>query len=314
MADIEDLRRQWKLLYAEILPQMAKDDDPSQPKWPVTLDHCFARIILDNAVGKGQQQWDKVIKPPAIQNMSEEQLQSAISLGKKVISGEADVCHLDQMSLQCRGKDPANYEKSFSNPSNKKPSEDSSMRSSNKRLMLEKDKSEAQEPLTKMATATKKRQSTLDFGRVSSSEAAAADNKSSDAQSEEYLASLRKTVRRIETHPTLTSYRKRLYATLLSVPKGRYTTYAAMSDYLDSSARAVGNGMRNNPFAPDVPCHRVLAVNGSIGGFKGEWGKDGKYASKKIELLRSEGVRFDASGKAIGEPFRHLHTLKDVDH
>jgi len=120
---------------------------------------------------------------------------------------------------------------------------------------------------------------------------------------------LSKVLNRIHSHPSLTPYRKRLYSTLLSVPRGRYTTYATMSDFLDSSARAVGNGMRNNPFAPDVPCHRVLAANGTVGGFKGDWGKDGKFAKEKIQLLRSEGVRFDSSGKAIGEPFRKLQNF-----
>lgn len=121
----------------------------------------------------------------------------------------------------------------------------------------------------------------------------------------------RKTLHRIQSHPSLTPYRKRLYTALLSVPRGRYTTYAAMSDHLDSSARAVGNGMRNNPFAPEVPCHRVLAANGTIGGFKGDWGKDGKHAAQKVELLRSEGVRFDGSGKVIGEPFRQFHDFSN---
>lgn len=96
MADIEDLRRQWTKLYAQTLPHMAKNRDPSQPKWPVTLDHCFARIILDNSVGKGEQQWDEMIKKPAVRNMNEEQLQQAISLGEKVRTGGIDLCHLDQ--------------------------------------------------------------------------------------------------------------------------------------------------------------------------------------------------------------------------
>ena len=85
-----------------------------------------------------------------------------------------------------------------------------------------------------------------------------------------------------------------------------------MSDYLKSSARAVGNGMRNNPFAPEVPCHRVLAADGSIGGFHGDWGKDGKYAAKKVELLRSEGIKFDGKGKVVGQPFRNFHEFQDV--
>ena len=86
-----------------------------------------------------------------------------------------------------------------------------------------------------------------------------------------------------------------------------------MSDYLNSSARAVGNGMRNNPFAPEVPCHRVLAADGSLGGFYGHWGREGKYANKKLELLRNEGVRFDGRGKVVGEPFRMFSEFQNVD-
>lgn len=128
---------------------------------------------------------------------------------------------------------------------------------------------------------------------------------------EEEVPDFKAILGRIQTQGGLTPYRRRLYTILLSVPRGRYTTYAAMSDYLKSSARAVGNGMRNNPFAPEVPCHRVLAADGSIGGFKGSWGKDGKYADKKIKLLRSEGVRFAGNGKVVGEPFRSFHEFQD---
>ena len=48
--------------------------------------------------------------------------------------------------------------------------------------------------------------------------------------------------------------------------------------------------MRNNPYAPDVPCHRVVASDGTIGGFKGKTA--GKTIQEKIALLRSEGVRY----------------------
>ncbi|KAJ6146201.1 hypothetical protein N7497_008183 [Penicillium chrysogenum] len=82
-------------------------------------------------------------------------------------------------------------------------------------------------------------------------------------------AQTKKYLHRISLHPTLTPYRRRVYRTLLSVPPGRWTTYSAMATYLGSSARAVGNAMRTNPFAPGVPCHRVLAADGSLGGYKG---------------------------------------------
>ncbi|QQK48069.1 Winged helix-turn-helix transcription repressor DNA-binding [Penicillium digitatum] len=77
-------------------------------------------------------------------------------------------------------------------------------------------------------------------------------------------AQTQKSLRRISLHPTLTPYRRRVYRTLLSVPPGRWTTYSAMATYLGSSARAIGNAMRSNPFAPEVPCHRVVAADGSL--------------------------------------------------
>lgn len=321
MVDIEDLRSRWTKLYAQTLPHLAKNHDLSQPKWPVTLDHCFARIILDNTVGSGQSQWDKVIKKPAIRNMSEEQLQQAISLGEDIKSGQVDLCQLDEISLQCRGKNSAKYATSPTTPSEAKPKVVDPAKESKKRPVEEVVNPEVQGPPKKTKATDKKRQSTLKFGaksdRAPSSSLtgrSSSANGKSEAQENENVEFLKKTLKRIHAHPTLTPYRKRLYTALMSVPRGRYTTYAAMSDYLHSSARAVGSGMRNNPFAPDVPCHRVLAANGSIGGFNGDWGKDGKYASKKIELLRDEGVRFDGSGKVVGEPFRKLHTFEDINH
>ncbi|KAI3392440.1 hypothetical protein diail_5684 [Diaporthe ilicicola] len=93
------------------------------------------------------------------------------------------------------------------------------------------------------------------------------------------------------------------------MPRGRYTTYQALADYISetshrSSARAVGSAMRNNPFAPVVPCHRVLASDGTIGGFGGQWGEDGQHAAEKRSLLREEGVKFGGKGKVVGEAFR----------
>lgn len=67
--------------------------------------------------------------------------------------------------------------------------------------------------------------------------------------------------------------------------------------------------MRANPFAPDVPCHRVLAADGSLGGYKGEWVVDGlklgdgSFGSEKRARLVGEGVRFDERGRARGVPF-----------
>ena len=72
------------------------------------------------------------------------------------------------------------------------------------------------------------------------------------------------------------------------VPRGKVTTYGAIARKLNSSPRAVGQALRVNPFAPVVPCHRVVKSDGSIGGFGGEI--SGKKIQKKIAMLRKEGV------------------------
>ncbi|KAH8777353.1 DNA binding methylated-DNA--cysteine S-methyltransferase [Diaporthe sp. PMI_573] len=107
----------------------------------------------------------------------------------------------------------------------------------------------------------------------------------------------------------LIPFRRSILALLTQVPRGRYTAYQALADHVSgtshkSSVRAVGSAMRNNPFAPAVPCHRVLASDGTIGGFGGQWGEGGQHASEKRSLLREEGVKFDGKGKAVGSPFR----------
>lgn len=102
----------------------------------------------------------------------------------------------------------------------------------------------------------------------------------------------------------LSPYRQRVLLALLQVPRGQHTTYAALAQFLVSSPRAVGNAMRNNPFAPTVPCHRVLAADGRIGGFKGEWGEGSRETAEKTQILRAEGVRFDGKGKVVGSPWR----------
>lgn len=86
--------------------------------------------------------------------------------------------------------------------------------------------------------------------------------------------------------PSLTD---RTYQLLVKVPKGRVTTYKNLAHKLDTKAyRAIGSIMKKNPFAPEVPCHRVVRSDGKIGGYKGH--KTGKVVQEKIDLLKSEGV------------------------
>lgn len=86
------------------------------------------------------------------------------------------------------------------------------------------------------------------------------------------------------------SFNERCYSVLRKVPRGRVTTYREISHALNSKAyRAVGNAMNRNPYAPRVPCHRVINSNGFIGQFA-------IGIKEKIRLLRSEGVYIDDKG------------------
>ncbi|TPX09994.1 uncharacterized protein E0L32_008841 [Thyridium curvatum] len=102
-----------------------------------------------------------------------------------------------------------------------------------------------------------------------------------------------------------TPFEKRVWRLLCQIPAGRFSTYGLLSAHLGSSPRAVGNAMRRNPFAPGVPCHRCVATGGKLGGFKGQWPRDGEGITldEKRMLLRKEGVRFDGSGRVVGTPF-----------
>jgi methylated-DNA-[protein]-cysteine S-methyltransferase len=68
-------------------------------------------------------------------------------------------------------------------------------------------------------------------------------------------------------------------------------TYAALAAKVGGrSPRAIGQALRVNPFAPTVPCHRVIASDLSPGGFAGR--TSGPELARKLRLLASEGVVF----------------------
>lgn len=90
-------RAHWRDLVERRLPEAAR------PGWPVRRDHCFARILLDQACGGP---WRDHVRPPAHATMPLEQLELAIALGEAVLAGEADLALLNRRSLAWRGKIP----------------------------------------------------------------------------------------------------------------------------------------------------------------------------------------------------------------
>lgn len=85
----------------------------------------------------------------------------------------------------------------------------------------------------------------------------------------------------------ITEFQRKVYLELLNVPCGETISYGELARRIGcKSAQAVGQALRRNPFAPDVPCHRVIASDGSIGGFGGD--RDGEKIERKKRLLEME--------------------------
>ena len=87
------------------------------------------------------------------------------------------------------------------------------------------------------------------------------------------------------------SFNQKVWAITARVPKGKVVRYGDIARALNCTAyRAVGNALNKNPYAPGVPCHRVVGSDGSLTGFAGG-------LEKKRELLSREGLTLRENGK-----------------
>lgn len=94
----------------------------------------------------------------------------------------------------------------------------------------------------------------------------------------------------------VTPFQRGVYEACSRIPPGKVCTYAVLAEAVGcGSPRAVGQALKRNPFAPQVPCHRVVASDRSLGGFMGR--QDGPEVARKRALLTEEGVGFDGGGR-----------------
>ena len=86
------------------------------------------------------------------------------------------------------------------------------------------------------------------------------------------------------------TFKEHVYEVTRTIPKGKVVTYGQLADMVGSprAARAIGMCMRTNPFAPVVPCHRVVASDGKLVGYSA-----GEGVKTKKEMLLAEGVFFN---------------------
>ena len=84
-----------------------------------------------------------------------------------------------------------------------------------------------------------------------------------------------------------TKFQLKVWKYIKKIPKGKVKTYkeVAIAIKRPKSARAVANACGKNPYAPKIPCHRVIRSDGGLGGYSGKGG-----IRQKLKLLRSEKV------------------------
>lgn len=88
-----------------------------------------------------------------------------------------------------------------------------------------------------------------------------------------------------------TNFEMAVYDAVRLIPAGKVSTYGRIARQIArGTARSVGTALAKNPYAPEVPCHRVVRADGGLGGFHGK--TEGAPMLEKSAMLRAEGVPF----------------------
>ena len=85
-----------------------------------------------------------------------------------------------------------------------------------------------------------------------------------------------------------TEFQLKVWAYLRKIPRGSVRTYSQVAKDVGKplATRAVANAIGKNPYAPKIPCHRVIRSDGSLGGYSGKGG-----VKTKRFLLKKEGIK-----------------------
>ena len=85
-----------------------------------------------------------------------------------------------------------------------------------------------------------------------------------------------------------TEFQLKVWTYLRKIPRGSVKTYSQVAKDIGKplAIRAVANAIGKNPYAPKIPCHRVIRSDGSLGGYSGKGG-----VKTKRFLLKKEGIK-----------------------
>ena len=89
-----------------------------------------------------------------------------------------------------------------------------------------------------------------------------------------------------------TEFQLKVWAYLRKIPRGSVRTYSQVAKDIGKplAIRAVANAIGKNPYAPKIPCHRVIRSDGSLGGYSGKGGVKTKRFLLKKRVLSSRIV------------------------
>ena len=87
-----------------------------------------------------------------------------------------------------------------------------------------------------------------------------------------------------------TKFQIKVWKYLKTIPKGQFRTYLEVAKAIKrpKAARAVANAIGKNPYAPKIPCHRVIRSDGSLGGYSGKGGIDMQPVATAIKALQAD--------------------------
>jgi methylated-DNA-[protein]-cysteine S-methyltransferase len=103
-----------------------------------------------------------------------------------------------------------------------------------------------------------------------------------ERQLDEYFEGRRKSFD-LPLAPDGSSFQRKVWAALRRIPYGTVSSYGTLAHQIDSAPRAVGGACGRNPLPIIVPCHRVLAAGGSLGGYSGFDGLETKRFLLSLE-------------------------------
>ena len=84
-----------------------------------------------------------------------------------------------------------------------------------------------------------------------------------------------------------TKFQVKVWRYIKKIPRGSIKTYSQVAKAIGKplAVRAVANAIAKNPYSPQIPCHRVIRADGSLGGYSGKGG-----LKTKRKLLKKEGI------------------------